>query len=264
MNDGVRPYVICADERNTRQLAAEVGGVALAVLGVVQDGVGVMKDVPLGDGAVAVADAKLFQRPVSSRGRRLRNGDGLAVDSEVFGRDLILRYESVMFLNRNSQTRFCVLECKDGDVILIKLRCDRATDEIRELILTHRVVLLNLDNAYSVFATLRLHWEHMMSPASIDPDVQLISLNLAHPRNCCPKMVLQRVARNSREYVEQAVIPQFCQECLFVAQTVLLNYSRCRIRTLTCAIIGAGTIAAVETATKQVLWIEYSPEGWHG
>ena len=32
----------------------------------VQDGIDVMEDVPLGDGAVAVADAKLFERPVGN------------------------------------------------------------------------------------------------------------------------------------------------------------------------------------------------------
>src|ERR1700676_3762315 len=52
------------NERNARQLAAQVGGVALAVLGVVQDGVDVVKNVPLGDGGVVVAGAELFERPV--------------------------------------------------------------------------------------------------------------------------------------------------------------------------------------------------------
>jgi hypothetical protein len=51
-----------AHERNAGKFAAEVGGVALAVLGVMQYGVDVMEDVPLGDGAVAVAGAKLFER----------------------------------------------------------------------------------------------------------------------------------------------------------------------------------------------------------
>ena len=36
--------------------------IALAVLGVVQDGVDVVEDVPLGDGGIAVAGAKLFER----------------------------------------------------------------------------------------------------------------------------------------------------------------------------------------------------------
>jgi hypothetical protein len=61
-----RPHTVRGgtSKRNAGQLATEVGGVALAVLGVVQDGIDVMEDVPLADGAVAVADAKLFQRPV--------------------------------------------------------------------------------------------------------------------------------------------------------------------------------------------------------
>jgi hypothetical protein len=37
-------------KRNAREFAAEIGGVALAVLGVVQDGIDVVADVPLGDG----------------------------------------------------------------------------------------------------------------------------------------------------------------------------------------------------------------------
>ena len=64
------------DERNARQFAAEVGGVALAVLGVVQDGVDVVEDVPLGDGGVVVAGAELFEGPV---------GDVLAAVGAVFG-----------------------------------------------------------------------------------------------------------------------------------------------------------------------------------
>src|SRR5438552_12513501 len=63
------------DEGDAGELAAEVGGVALAVLGVVQDGVDVMEDVPLGDGAVIVAGAELFERPV---------GDVLAAVGAVF------------------------------------------------------------------------------------------------------------------------------------------------------------------------------------
>src|SRR5450631_1375310 len=50
--------------------------VALAVLGVVQDGVDVVEDVPLGDGGVVVAGAELFERPI---------GDVLAAMGAVFG-----------------------------------------------------------------------------------------------------------------------------------------------------------------------------------
>lgn len=53
-----------ADKRNARKFAAEVGGVALAVVGVVEDGVDVMEDVPLGDGGVGVVGAELVEGPV--------------------------------------------------------------------------------------------------------------------------------------------------------------------------------------------------------
>ena len=52
------------DEWDSGKFAAEVGGVALAVLGVVQDGVDVVEDVPLGDGGVVVVGTELFEGPV--------------------------------------------------------------------------------------------------------------------------------------------------------------------------------------------------------
>jgi hypothetical protein len=55
---------VALNKPHAGQFAAEIGGVALVVLGMVQDGIDVMEDVPLGDGAVGVADAKLFQRPL--------------------------------------------------------------------------------------------------------------------------------------------------------------------------------------------------------
>ena len=63
-------------EWDARQFAAEVGGVAVTVLGVVQDGVDVMEDVPLGNGRVVVVGAELFEGPVS---------DVLAAVAAVFG-----------------------------------------------------------------------------------------------------------------------------------------------------------------------------------
>ena len=45
------------------QLALQVGGVAGAILGVVEQGVGVVEDVPLGDGSVGVVGAKFVRAP---------------------------------------------------------------------------------------------------------------------------------------------------------------------------------------------------------
>jgi len=61
---------------NARQLAPQVGRVALTILRVVQDGLDVVENVPLADGGIVVAGAELFERPV---------GDVLASAAAVFG-----------------------------------------------------------------------------------------------------------------------------------------------------------------------------------
>jgi hypothetical protein len=61
---------------DAREFAAEVGRVALAVFGVVQDGVDVMEDVPFGNRGIVVVGAELFEGPV---------GDVLAAVGAVFG-----------------------------------------------------------------------------------------------------------------------------------------------------------------------------------
>ena len=53
-----------ADEGDAGEFALEVGGVALAVLGMMQHGIDVVEDVPLGDVGVGVVGAELVQRPV--------------------------------------------------------------------------------------------------------------------------------------------------------------------------------------------------------
>ena len=62
-------------EGDAGEFALEVGGVAGAVLGVVEDGVGGMEDVPLGDLVVGVVGAELGERPV---------GDVLTTVGSVF------------------------------------------------------------------------------------------------------------------------------------------------------------------------------------
>jgi hypothetical protein len=51
-------------EGDAGEFAAEVGGVVLAVVGLVEDGIDVVEDVPLGDGGVGVVGAELFEGPV--------------------------------------------------------------------------------------------------------------------------------------------------------------------------------------------------------
>jgi hypothetical protein len=73
------------DERNARQLPAQVGGVALAVLGVVQDGVHIAKNVPLADRGIVVAAAELFERPVRDVLAPIGTVFGVGVERETLG-----------------------------------------------------------------------------------------------------------------------------------------------------------------------------------
>jgi hypothetical protein len=72
--------------RGMREVAAEIGGVALAVLGVVQDGVDVVEDVPLVDGEVGVMGAELFESPVGDVLAAVGADFGVGVERENLGR----------------------------------------------------------------------------------------------------------------------------------------------------------------------------------
>ena len=60
---GIGEGVEVGREGDAGQLAFEVGLVALAVDGVMQQAVDVVEDIPLGDGVIAVVGAEAVQRP---------------------------------------------------------------------------------------------------------------------------------------------------------------------------------------------------------
>ena len=60
-----------------------------------------------------------------------------------------------------------------------------------------------------------------MRSTTIYSDINLIGLDLAHARNEGPQMGLKRITGDARKDVDKAVVPQLCQQCLFVAEGVL-------------------------------------------
>ena len=67
------------------QFPAEVGGVFLPVGGMVQQGIDVMEDVPLGDGVIVVMGAKLLQGPVGEVFPAVGAVFGVGVEGEALG-----------------------------------------------------------------------------------------------------------------------------------------------------------------------------------
>ena len=72
-------------EGDAGQFPAEVGGVFLPVGGMVQEGVDVMEDVPLGDGVIVVMGAELLQGPVGEVFPAVGAVFGVDVEGEALG-----------------------------------------------------------------------------------------------------------------------------------------------------------------------------------
>ena len=68
------------------QFPAEVGGVFLPVGGMVQEGIDVMEDVPLGDGVIAVMGAEFLQGPVGEVFPAVGAVFGVGVEGEALGK----------------------------------------------------------------------------------------------------------------------------------------------------------------------------------
>ena len=81
------------------QFPAEVGGVFLAVGGMVQEGIDVMEDVPFGDGVIPVMGAELLQGPVGEVFPALGAVFGVDVEGEALG--------GIADINARSEIHIC-------------------------------------------------------------------------------------------------------------------------------------------------------------
>jgi hypothetical protein len=55
-----------------------------------------------------------------------------------------------------------------------------------------------------------------MGTSFVDSDVDFICLNLSHIWHSSSQMVLQRIARKASENINQPVVTELSQECLFI------------------------------------------------
>ena len=72
-------------EGDMRQITLQIGGVAFAIIGVVQEPVGIVENLPLADGIVAVVRAELLQRPVGDVFSAVRAIFIVDVEGEALG-----------------------------------------------------------------------------------------------------------------------------------------------------------------------------------
>ena len=67
-----------------------------------------------------------------------------------------------------------------------------------------------------ILATFCLDRDHIMAAVFVESDVEFVDFDLPHTLDSCPKMVLKTIGREAEECVDQAVVPDDCQQGLFV------------------------------------------------
>ena len=67
-------------------------------------------------------------------------------------------------------------------------------------------VLARLDDADLILPTLRLHGDHIVATALIEPDIEFVDLDLPNPFDGRAKMVLKAVGRKAEKGVDQPVV----------------------------------------------------------
>ncbi len=122
-------------------------------------------------------------------------------------------------------------QLKHGNNLVVqKLRGNRAATHAGKLLLGKTDVLNGLDDPNLVSCALGLDWNHVMAAKCINTDVEFVNLNLTNILNRCPKMALQAICRQTKKYVNDATVADFRQQSLFIVQLVYANHLRSRIR----------------------------------
>lgn len=113
-----------------------------------------------------------------------------------------------------------------------ELRGHGATDEFRKSGFTERHVLLDLHDVQRVASALGLDRDYVLAAPRVDSDVELVGLHLADVGHRRPEVVLERVARDAQEDVDEPVVAHSGQQGLLVSEGVHRNDARCGIRHL--------------------------------
>lgn len=145
----------------------------------------------------------------------------------------IWRHQSIVFLGSHSNVVPILLELEECDqVIPYELRSKRSTDERWELLPTNGDVLFDLDSADLVASALGLDGYYVVRAALVHPDVDLIRLYLADACGCRSEVVLERIACDAEEDIDESIVADAGENGLLVAERILGNYSWGRIRHL--------------------------------
>ena len=139
----------------------------------------------------------------------------------------------VLFLRHDSDIIPVFLELHERDDILLhKLRAYRAANQVWQFSGAKGDVLLDLHTAEFIAASLGLYRDDIVGAALVDSHVNFVGFDLSHFLYGSPEVVLQRVAGNPQENIDQTVVANPSQQRLLVAERIFRDYTRCRVRDL--------------------------------
>lgn len=136
-----------------------------------------------------------------------------------------------MFLRRDGNPTLARFELeKRDDSFVHELSGDGPADQQGKLGCADREILLDLYYVEFVFATFGLNGENVMRPLLIYANMNLIGLHLTHVWNGGAQVVLERIASNAAEYINQPVVSDLREKRLLVAESVLGDDSWSSVR----------------------------------
>ena len=104
-----------------------------------------------------------------------------------------------------------------------ELRGNRSANQCSESFLANGNILFGLYNADLIPATLCLNWKDVMRAMLVNTNVDFIDLNLTDANRSRSQVVLERIAGDARKHIEQAIVSNLREQCLFIACGVTIN-----------------------------------------
>lgn len=118
------------------------------------------------------------------------------------------------------------------DLILHELGGNGTATQSGKFFFDEANVLCGLNDADLVLAAFGLDGDDVLTPMSIEPDIQLIDLNLADALNSRAQVVLQTICCQTKECIDEPIVPNDCQKRLLVVQCVGSDNFGCSIRNI--------------------------------
>ena len=153
------------------------------------------------------------------------------VDLQVLCRHLVWLDKAIVLFVDEGYAVYTDFKTKESNnSILYELRGNGSTNKVGELVGAYGEILLDLDDAELVGPTLSLHRENVLHAPTVNAYVNLISLDLTHFGHRGAQMVLEGVAGDASENVDEPVVTHDGKKRLFVIERIRADEFGRRIR----------------------------------